>query len=188
MLDEPDVYVHPEQQSRMMPILRGRYRQCVVSTHSPTILSGSSASETLRIHRSTTVSRTGLTEVEHQGLVDQTIASLRQSEHSLHDVGTDDEGEAADFDTRTVEIRIVVYNDARAVLRDAAGHIILDVKGQGHERGRTAQETLNVEQVSMEVMHPDEVEVFINDRQLSPDEIFDAAQPKGYINLSSHAD
>ena len=34
VLDEPDVYMHPEQQAKMIFLLRERFRQCLLSTHS----------------------------------------------------------------------------------------------------------------------------------------------------------
>lgn len=188
VLDEPDVYVHPEQQARMLPILRGRYRQCLISTHSPAILTDTSTNETLRIHRSTTVSRTGLTDAEHEVLVKQAMASLRQSEHRSSDATAPEEAKSQDFDTRTVEIRVIVYNNARFVLRDADGHIAIGIDAHGRKRGRTAKETPNVERVSIEYVHPDDIDVFINDRKLRPDAIFDERQPKVYLDLSKHAE
>jgi predicted ATPase len=188
VLDEPDVYVHPEQQARILPILRGRYRQCLISTHSPAILTNTSTNETLRIHRATTVSRPGLTDAEHEVLVRQAIAALRQSELGVSDAIALEEATGDDFDTRTVEIRVIVYGDARFVLMDADGYVVIEIDAQGRERGRTARETLNVQRVSIETVHADDIEVFINDRQLPPDAIFKAQQHQVYLDLGDYAE
>ena len=188
VLDEPDVYVHPEQQARILPILRGRYRQCLISTHSPAILSDTSTNETLRIHRATTVSRPGLTDVEHEVLVREAMTSARQSElGSAHAIALE-EASGDDFDPRTVEIRVVVYDNARFVLIDADGYVLIEIDAQGRERGRTARETLNVQRVSIETAHPDDIEVFVNDQQLSAEAIFSVQQRQVYLDLSEYAE
>ena len=188
VLDEPDVYVHPEQQARILPILRGRYQQCLISTHSPAILADTSTNETLRIHRATTVSRPGLTDAEHEVLIREAMTSPRQSENDFSDATAVEEATANDFDIRTVEIHVIVYDDARFVLMDADGHVVIEIDAQGREKGRTARETLNVQRVSIETIHANDVEVFINDRKLPPDAIFNAQQQQVYLDLSDYAD
>ena len=188
VLDEPDVYVHPEQQARILPILRGRYRQCLISTHSPAILSDTSTNETLRIHRATTVSRPGLTDAEHEVLVKEAMTSTRQSEIGSGVATRFEEAKMSDFDPRTVEIRVVVYEDARFILKDEDGHVVIEIDAQGRERGSTARETLNVQRVSIETAHADDVEVFINDKQLSPDAVFNSQQQPVYLDLTQYAD
>jgi len=74
-----------------------------------------------------------------------------------------EEGTGDDFDTRTVEIRVIVYDDARFVLMDADGHVVIEIDAPGRERGRTAGETLNVQRVSIEIFHADNIEVFVKD-------------------------
>jgi hypothetical protein len=39
ILDEPDVYMHPDLQQRLIRFLRGRFRQIIIATHSTEILS-----------------------------------------------------------------------------------------------------------------------------------------------------
>ncbi|MFO0975386.1 MAG: AAA family ATPase [Planctomycetaceae bacterium] len=200
VLDEPDVYVHPEQQSRMLPILRERFRQCLISTHSPAILGNSSIQETLRIHRSTASSRPGLSEQQHEELVKQTLASARQTEllqktnSSLTSVNdceddTDDAEDLDDADTDigTVEISVTVYEDARFILRDSSGHTLIDLAANGRERGRKITETLDAEQVTIEAIDPINIVVFVNKQRLPPNAISDESSPVVRVDLGNFA-
>ena len=38
VLDEPDIYMHPDLQKRLLRFIRGRYPQCVIATHSTEII------------------------------------------------------------------------------------------------------------------------------------------------------
>jgi len=51
ILDEPDVYMHPQQQRRMIQLLRRRFKQCILSTHAPGILEDCHENEILCLHR-----------------------------------------------------------------------------------------------------------------------------------------
>lgn len=66
VLDEPDVYINPQQQTSLTRILRDRTSQTILTTHSPAIIEQCSADEILRIHRSTSRSRTGTSAAEHE--------------------------------------------------------------------------------------------------------------------------
>lgn len=188
VLDEPDVYVHPEQQARILPILRGRYRQCLISTHSPAILSDTSTHETLRIHRATLVSRPGLTDAEHEAVVRDAMVALRKPKTSSGITTEFEDAPASDFDPRTVEIRVVVYEDAHFILKDEDGHLVIDIHAQGRERGKTIREILNVQRVSIETSQADSIEVFVNGRPLPADAIFNAQQQPVYLNLADYAE
>jgi len=84
VLDEPDVYMHPEQQVRMVSLLRDRFRQCLVSTHSEQIIKECDESELLRLHRKLPVSRHGLTQSTYDQSVDNPFRkSLPQSQKKI---------------------------------------------------------------------------------------------------------
>lgn len=51
ILDEPDVYMHPDLQRRLIRFLRGRYPQFVITTHSIEILSEVNPDEVLVVDR-----------------------------------------------------------------------------------------------------------------------------------------
>jgi len=51
ILDEPDVYIHPDLQRSLIRMLRGRYPQTIVATHSTEILSEIDSSDVLILER-----------------------------------------------------------------------------------------------------------------------------------------
>ena len=57
VLDEPDVYMHPDLQRRLFRIIRDRYDQVIVATHSTEILAETDAEDVLVLDRQQTRSR-----------------------------------------------------------------------------------------------------------------------------------
>lgn len=57
ILDEPDVYMHPDLQRRIIRFLRDRHRQCIITTHSVEILSEVQADEILIVDKRRPASR-----------------------------------------------------------------------------------------------------------------------------------
>ena len=53
ILDEPDVYMHPELQSKLLAIIRARYKQIIIATHSSRITSEVNPKSILMIDRKT---------------------------------------------------------------------------------------------------------------------------------------
>jgi energy-coupling factor transporter ATP-binding protein EcfA2 len=47
VLDEPDVYMHPDLQRRLLRFIRGRYQQCIIATHSTEIIAEAETSNIL---------------------------------------------------------------------------------------------------------------------------------------------
>ena len=80
VLDEPDVYMHVEQQSNMIDMLRGRFRQCILSTHAIKIIEGCDDSEVLRLHRKLPTSLHGVDQRTYDRRVNEVMAeSCRDS-------------------------------------------------------------------------------------------------------------
>jgi len=52
ILDEPDVYMHPDLQRKLLRFIRGRHQQCLVATHSTEILAEANPDNILIIERS----------------------------------------------------------------------------------------------------------------------------------------
>jgi hypothetical protein len=75
VLDEPDVYMHPEQQSKMISILRERFKQCLLSTHSDQIIRACNSDDLLRLHRNLAVSKHGMSQSEYDMTLDRTRTS-----------------------------------------------------------------------------------------------------------------
>lgn len=57
VLDEPDVYMHPDLQRRLLRFLRGKYPQCIIATHSTEILAETEPSSVLILDRTRSLSK-----------------------------------------------------------------------------------------------------------------------------------
>jgi len=51
VLDEPDVYMHPDLQRKLLRFIRGKYPQCIIATHSTEILSETLPNNVLIVDR-----------------------------------------------------------------------------------------------------------------------------------------
>lgn len=71
VLDEPDVYMHPDLQRKLFRMTAGRFRQSVVATHSVEIMAEADPGEILVIDRKRRQSRYANSEPAVQILIDQ---------------------------------------------------------------------------------------------------------------------
>lgn len=71
VLDEPDVYMHPDLQRRVVRLIRDRYSQVIIATHSVEIMAEVDHSEVLVINRREPTSRFATSNPEVQGLVER---------------------------------------------------------------------------------------------------------------------
>jgi predicted ATPase len=71
VLDEPDVYMHPDLQRRVVRLIRDRYSQVIIATHSVEIMAEVDHSEILVIDRKEATSRFATSDPEVQGLVER---------------------------------------------------------------------------------------------------------------------
>jgi len=71
VLDEPDVYMHPDLQRKLFRLTRSRFRQCIVATHSVEIMAEADPSEILIIDKRERRSRYANNEPSVQLLIDQ---------------------------------------------------------------------------------------------------------------------
>lgn len=55
VLDEPDVYMHPDLQRKLFRLTRARFRQCVIATHSVEIMAESEPSNALVVDKTSAV-------------------------------------------------------------------------------------------------------------------------------------
>lgn len=66
VLDEPDVYMHPEQQQKLVLLLRERFLQTILSTHSRPIIDSCGEQDLLWLHRNLEVSKHGIDEKTYE--------------------------------------------------------------------------------------------------------------------------
>jgi len=71
VLDEPDVYMHPDLQRRLFRLARTRFRQCIIATHSVEIMAESDPGNILIIDKKEERSRYANNEPGVQLLIDQ---------------------------------------------------------------------------------------------------------------------
>jgi hypothetical protein len=71
VLDEPDVYMHPDLQRKLFRLTRSRFRQCIVATHSVEIMAEADPSNILIIDKREKRSRYANNEPSVQLLIDQ---------------------------------------------------------------------------------------------------------------------
>ncbi len=79
VLDEPDVYMHPDLQRKLFRLTRGRFSQCIIATHSVEIMVESDPGTILIIDKRKKRSRYANSEPGVQMLIDQ-IGGL----HNVH--------------------------------------------------------------------------------------------------------
>ncbi len=70
VLDEPDVYLHPDLQRRLIRIMRSKYKQLIITTHSIEIMSEVEPSEILIVDKRVKISRFADNQPAVQKLVD----------------------------------------------------------------------------------------------------------------------
>lgn len=114
ILDEPDVYMHPQQQQRMIELLRGRFKQCILSTHAPGILNHCHEEEILRLHRKL--------EKSSCELDNNTYEELLQEERKLPSLVEKNN------QTPKIEMKVVVYSGGSLKIKNSVGKCILDIK------------------------------------------------------------
>ncbi|MDB4371050.1 AAA family ATPase [Mariniblastus sp.] len=116
ILDEPDVYMHPQQQQRMIELLRGRFRQCILSTHAPGILDHCHEEEILRLHRKL--------EKSSCELDSNTYEELLLEEHKTPLIIE------KNTETSKIEMKVVVYPSGSLKIKNSADKCILDIKAK----------------------------------------------------------
>lgn len=71
ILDEPDVYMHPDLQRKLFRLARARFAQCIIATHSVEIMAESEPANILIIDKKHKKSRYANSEPGVQALIDQ---------------------------------------------------------------------------------------------------------------------
>lgn len=151
VLDEPDVYLHPEQQSALVDLIRGRFRQCIVSTHAQALLDQCHVSEILRLERNLPRSVVGITAHEQEA----TLAKFRCEQ----DKNADDSIE------HVVELSAVLYEEAALSIKTLRGKTVLAMNPDGDGQKQMVLIASQVLQVRID--HPDDLDLYVN-REMVP--------------------
>jgi predicted ATPase len=145
VLDEPDVYMHPEQQARMVSLLRDRFRQCLVSTHSEQIINECDESDLLRLHRNIPVSKHGLTQSTYDQYVDNPVRKLPRQINKK--VGAS-------------ILKVVLYGESKVSIWDGNGEPVASIKC--NVEGETHKLTLSPDLYKVSLLSPQDVELYVD--------------------------
>jgi hypothetical protein len=145
VLDEPDVYMHPEQQARMVSLLRDRFRQCLVSTHSEQIINECDESDLLRLHRNMPVSKHGLTQSTYDQYVDNPVRKLPRQINKK--VGSS-------------ILKVVLYGESKVSIWDGNGEPVASIKCS--VEGETHKLTLSPDLYKVSLLSPQDVELYVD--------------------------
>ena len=166
VLDEPDVYMHPQQQRRMIELLRGRFKQCVLSTHAPGILDHCQEAEILRLHRKLDSSSCELDSETYDSLLQRTAEDWK----------VEPIAEAAQD---SIEIKFVVYECGSLRITDSGGKGLANVVAKKNPNRNEShfddeeeepedfgfKDSLMIdanERLEFEVGHPDDVSIYFD--------------------------
>lgn len=145
ILDEPDVYMHPEQQLKMVPLLRDRFKQCLLSTHSQQIIEACETFELLRLHRSLDVSRHGVSQSDY----DQEL----------------EKNHKPDLNTTPKEVvkvvfKIVLFGDSKISIWDPNGQLVKSIKCTQEEESHILN--LDSGQYRVSLIYPQDIELYVD--------------------------
>ena len=145
VLDEPDVYMHPEQQARMISLLRDRFCQCLLSTHSEQIIKACDSYELLRLHRNLRVSKHGVSQSKYDHDLDQQRKTLpRQTEKKVTDF----------------IVKIVLYGESEVSIWDETGELVASIKCS--EEGETHKLALTSNRYRVSLTSPQDIELYVD--------------------------
>ncbi len=145
VLDEPDVYMHPEQQSRMVSLLRDRFRQCLLSTHSEQIIKASGSDELLRLHRNLRVSKHGVSQSKYDRELDKPSKPLTDRTKK----------KVANF-----ALKIVLYGESKMTIWDGTSELVTSIKCS--KDGETHKLSLASDRYRVSLISPQDVELYVD--------------------------
>lgn len=119
VLDEPDVYMHPQQQNKMIGLLRGRFRQVILSTHAPGILNNCREPEILRLHRKIPKSSCSLDLHQYNKLLETAVKKSRKANFS---------------DVDEVSLKATVFELGSLNVTDSNGKMLIDIPARNRKR------------------------------------------------------
>jgi len=144
VLDEPDVYMHPEQQAMMLLLLRDRFTQCLLSTHSEQIINACDPDELLRLHRTLAVSKHGTSQSQYDAELDCTSKP----------------GHVENKIAGSHTFKIVLYGDSEVSIWNGAGELVASFKCT--EEGETHNLTLESHCYRVKLISPQDIELYVD--------------------------
>ncbi|MCP4887989.1 MAG: AAA family ATPase [Planctomycetaceae bacterium] len=171
VLDEPDVYLHPDQQSSLMQLVRGRFEQSILSTHANAIITECDNREILRLDRKLSLSAVGTTEQEHEHMLktlnEESVDSVLSNEPIKH------------------EICLVCYEEATAAVKTSDGATLLAVQPDVAGAKQLLSTTTQVLTVRLDM--PNDVDIYVNGAMVDLSEFENHDSAELHIDLNEYA-
>ena len=202
IIDEPDVYMNVEQQSKMLDMLRGRFRQCIFSTHAVKIIERCDDSEVLRLHRMLPTSLQGIDQETHDRQIESAIVAHRQRTMRLlldssevdtdstvnadanSDVDVDDDPDVDDDDFEFA-IRVKLYDDGAIRISGKDGEIILDLQSKPGKKVPAKTVAVYEQSVFVEMTYPGDIDVFVDNKKLHFKDLWELERAKFHLDLAN---
>jgi predicted ATPase len=147
ILDEPDVYLHPDQQASLIEILRGRYDQCILSTHAVGIIDSCGIDEVVRLDKRLPKSTTGMDEDTYQ----QKLTEVQTRVPTVPEA---------------IKVKVVLWEYAEIEIENHRGETILKAKSDG---GHVIEELEATElPICFRMLSTDDIDLHVNGRALDP--------------------
>jgi predicted ATPase len=145
VLDEPDVYMHPEQQARMVSLLRDRFQQCLLSTHSEQIIKASESCELLRLHRNLRVSKHGVSQAKYDSDLSRPKKLSPNSSKSR---------------STSYKVNVVLYGESKISIWDGASELVVSLKCS--KEGEKHELLLASDRYRVSLISPRDVELYVD--------------------------
>ncbi|HJN08635.1 MAG TPA: hypothetical protein QF564_08075 [Pirellulaceae bacterium] len=160
VLDEPDVYMHVEQQSNMIDMLRGRFRQCILSTHAIKIIEGCDDSEVLRLHRKLPTSLHGVDQRTYDRRVNEVMAeSCRDSLGNREEAPNVTTKPHTAPVVKSVNLTARRFDKAFVHIRDEAGNTVVRLEADGDESSEMV--AIQKQRLDVQLTFPEDVDIYI---------------------------
>lgn len=158
VLDEPDVYMHPEQQQKLVLLLRERFRQTILSTHSQPIITSCDETDILWLHRNIKISKHG---------IDQKTYETKLEEHRIENAKFAKNKKACKK-TR-YELKLALFDSAKISIWYDSEELLESFECAKGER----TETIEIEsgRYRICITNPENVEIYLDGRNRTPTDI-----------------
>jgi ABC-type multidrug transport system ATPase subunit len=148
IFDEPDVYMHPDQQRKLLELVRGKFTQCILSTHATAILDECNEDEVIQLDRA----------------VSKSVAGSRskndESKSNSHAQQVDGRVDADLAESWTIKI-VVWDRESLVEIVDQHRKPVLCVYGED-SKGKPNEISIPQQPLSVRVHYPDNVDVFVD--------------------------
>jgi ABC-type multidrug transport system ATPase subunit len=156
VLDEPDVYMHPEQQQKLVQLLRERFHQTILSTHARPIIESCDEVDILRLHRYLKISNHGLDQATYESELEEYRAeSVKRMKRKSVESKT------------SHKLRVALFDKATVTVWDTSEELVGSFECEKGEMEKTIE--IQNGRYRVCVSNPRDVEIYVDGSNQSPD-------------------